>query len=311
MNIQKPLVVKPVTLFTVCLVIGLLIGIPGWFWVNGKGPFQEPPIAKGIDLLADVKYIDPHVSFGRFADFRSSQRFVKREDRHFGGGTGGGGMSNAPGQIIPPPAERPQFALDQNMPSLPPFLRNPQTQGGGDDSRTIQEKGEMAKHEQYLTKSMSSVIVANGFRLLPFISSDQKTVSRASCADIYSLVRTYKSGHLVHFQIETYVSFFVRVNFGIPGILPVERTYPLKSQYVVEEKDAVEAIKNALQEDVQNALQIAGSALIQRVDAETDLLPDPENEPENKSVVPPPPVQATKGTTVTAKPPLHATESSP
>lgn len=282
MNKQHPaLNLKTITMFA--SIIGLFLLFTTWAWWNSKGPFKNkpshPPVER-INLLENVEYIDPYISFERFAEFRGSQQFVE--------GKGGvpvlrsykrvGGKALPTTKLVPPPPEETQGASGESILSLPPFLRN--TYMGMNSVRTTREMSEMLKIEQDFTNCVTSVVTAFGLRPPPFLSSQQQTVNSMSFATMNSIIRTYKAEHIIYFQIKTSIQGQVRVAITKPMLLQMELGSASTPLYTSEERYAVLAIKEALRRNALEALINTNKGIFP-LDKQQPLRSNPEGDPVN------------------------------
>ena len=257
------------------------MALTAWGWWSEKGPFQtKKPIRETVDLLADVKYIEPNVTFERFVEFRNARHLIKGVPTSGNAFGGGQAISEELLQRMRVPApDEPQRLNGEKIPSLPPFLREPRMIGATDDSRSEKEMREMAKIKQDCTNILAHAVLEEGFHLPPYYIRQQQTVSLMSYATMNATVRTYKADHMVLFEIELSIPVYVHSDVTKPTLLKVKHnSFSGLKKYIVEEEYAMKAIESTLKSDALTALRSTRSLDVIPLDTQQRLLPNAEGD---------------------------------
>lgn len=221
---------KPWQAATVLFVAMSLIVLIIWAWWSESGPFRpKKPTREVIDLMADVKYVNPQVRFEEFTNF---DRLISWRERNGPSPAWGGSKIDA----------------------VCPYLS---------DTRHRKKKEEIIKtHEcrQYLANRLANSIIMEGFQLPPRVGLQSQKANRTSRADIRAVIKTGKQKDLVIFCVETTVYSNVRAEIKKPTLLYVQLTSCQSEVYVVEEKNVFVAMTEVLAEHTRITLRFARSA---------------------------------------------------
>lgn len=210
---------------TVLSIVGLITMIIGWAWWNQRGSFRgkEYLPEEKQDLLAGVQYIDTSVSFQKFEQFYGNRDWVQ----------GAKGHPDWKGVEI--------SSLTPYIPTDYPLTKT-----------ELKKRNEVIQDfKQFATE----VIIAEGFRSLPYMTPQRRTIDSTSHARMGTIIRTYKRNNLVVFQMRTILQGDIRAQFTKPTLLNVQLGNFDSMVYAVEEKDALRTMKDVLQKNMRFVLQ--------------------------------------------------------
>ena len=266
MDKEEPRGLKTGQIVIAVLVVASIASLAGWGWWNGAGPFREksPPEkpAVMVDLLDGVRFMRADVAFEPFADFRIVSDWNKV-------------------------GQRSSEWTGKELQSLAPYIK-PSYILRREPARTREEAGKITRVNQEFTKVLTDAFFAAGFRALPYMTPEQQTVSALSYAQIYTRVKTARQDNLVLFQMETAVRRTVRVDLKKPALVDVNLVTYSSPTYVVEEKQALDVMREALRKDAENALRYSRTRDISHSADGVRLEANPE---ENRVAPPLPAIQ--------------------
>ncbi len=168
--------------------------------------------------------------------------------------------------------------------SLAPYIGNSIPLGGQRLETDVRESRE--KKNQQVAAELDKVVITQGLRpSLPYATLDRPKLSTSLYGTLAADIKTYKQGDLVIFQVETSITRRLRPDFKKSMILDVTLIRANSQVYVVNEKNALTAIKETTRDEAQRAFRYIRSTPALS-DQQVGLPPDPELPPVPSHIMP-------------------------